>query len=47
SPNKHGAGIGYNKLRGLNGLTATISTAKAAPLVLGQQLRKGAESLRG
>ena len=48
SPNKHGAGIGYNKLRGLNGLTATISTAKAAPLVLGQQLRKGAaHSVRG
>lgn len=48
SPNKHGAGIGYNKLRGLNGLTATISTTQAAPLVLGQQLRKGAaHSVRG
>lgn len=48
SPEKHGAGIGYNKLRGLNGLAATISTAQAAPLILGQQLRKGAaHSVRG
>lgn len=45
---KHGAGIGYNKTRGLNGLVATISTAQAAPLVLGQQLRQGtAHSVRG
>ena len=45
---KHGAGIGYNHTRGLNGLVATISTAQAAPLILGQQLRKGAaHSVRG
>lgn len=48
SPNKQGAGIGYNKTRGLNGLMATISTLQAAPLILGQQLRKGAaHSVRG
>lgn len=48
SPNKHGAGIGYNKLRGLNGLAATISTAQTAPLILGHQLRQGAaHSVRG
>ncbi|WP_425579855.1 hypothetical protein [Yaniella flava] len=47
SPNKHGAGLGYYTLRGLNGLTATISTAKAAPLILGQQLaRFGVLSVR-
>lgn len=48
SPAKQGAGIGYNHTRGLNGLVATISTNQVAPLVLGQQLRKGtAHSVRG
>lgn len=48
SPNKHGAGIGYNKTRGLNALVATISTLQSSPLVLSQQLRKGAaHSVRG
>ena len=48
SPNKHGAGIGYNKTRGLNALVATISTLQAASLIVGQQLRKGAaHSVRG
>lgn len=48
SPNKHGAGIGYNKTRGLNALVATISTLQSSPLILGQQLRKGAaHSVRG
>ena len=48
SPKKQGAGIGYNKIRGLNGLLVTASTATAAPLILGQQLRKGAaHSVRG
>lgn len=48
SPNKHGAGIGYNKVRGLNALMATISTLQSSPLILDQQLRKGAaHSARG
>lgn len=48
SANKQGAGIGYNKTRGLNGLVATASTAQAAPVIVGQQLRKGAaHSVRG
>ena len=48
SPKKQDAGIGYNKTRGLNGLMATISTLQTAPLILGQQLRKGtAHSVRG
>lgn len=48
SPNKQGAGIGYNKIRGLNGLFGTMSTLQSPPLILGQQLRKGAaHSVRG
>jgi len=48
SPNKHGAGIGYNKTRGLNALVATISSLQSSPLIVGQQLRKGAaHSVRG
>lgn len=48
SPKKHGAGIGYTKKRGLNGLVATISTLQCAPLILNQQLRQGAaNSVRG
>jgi hypothetical protein len=45
---KHGAGYGYSGVRGLNVLLATVSTADAAPVVLGQRLRKGAaHSARG
>lgn len=48
SSQKQGAGIGYNKVRGLNALLVTASTATAAPVILGQQLRKGAaHSVRG
>lgn len=48
SPNKQGAGIGYNKVRGLNGLLVTASTFGAPPVIVGQQLRKGAaNSVRG
>ena len=48
SPKKQGAGIGYNNTRGLNALLVTASTAKAAPIIIGQQLRKGAaHSVRG
>jgi len=45
---KQGAGFGYSKVRGLNALLATASTADSAPLVVGQRLRKGAAaSARG
>ena len=48
SAKKQGAGYGYNKTRGLNGLLATASTVEAAPVVVGQRLRKGsAHSARG
>jgi hypothetical protein len=48
SPNKQGAGIGYNKVRGLNALLVTASTFRAPPVIVGQQLRKGAaNSVRG
>jgi len=45
---KQGAGFGYNKVRGLNALIATVSTEHAAPVVVAQRLRKGAaNSARG
>lgn len=48
SPNKHGAGIGYTNIRGLNALLVTASTTQSAPIIVGQQLRKGAaHSVRG
>ncbi|MGH3586047.1 MAG: IS1380 family transposase [Pseudonocardia sp.] len=45
---KQGAGFGYNQVRGLNALIATVSTPEAAPVVVAQRLRKGsANSARG
>jgi hypothetical protein len=45
---KQGAGFGYNQVRGLNALLATVSTGQAAPLIVAQRLRKGsANSARG
>lgn len=45
---KQGAGFGYSGTRGLNALLVTASTSQAAPLIIGQRLRKGAvHSARG
>ncbi|MGA8045248.1 MAG: IS1380 family transposase [Dermatophilaceae bacterium] len=45
---KQGAGFGYTQVRGLNALIATVSTDKAAPVIVAQRLRKGsANSARG
>jgi hypothetical protein len=45
---KQGAGFGYNGVRGLNALIATVSTGRAAPVIVAQRLRKGsANSARG
>lgn len=45
---KQGAGIGYSKVRGLNALIATASTTAAAPVIIGQRLRRGpTHSVRG
>ncbi len=45
---KQGAGFGYNRVRGLNALLATASTATAAPVIVAQRLRAGsAKSARG
>ena len=45
---KQGAGYGYNKVKGLNALLATISTPIAAPVIGAARLRKGAvKSARG
>jgi DDE family transposase len=45
---KQGAGYGYNKVKGLNALLATISTPTAAPVIGAARLRKGAvKSARG
>ncbi len=38
---KQGAGFGYNKVRGLNALLATLSTADTAPVIVAQRLRRG------
>jgi len=38
---KQGAGFGYSKVRGLNALLATVSTAQAAPVIVAGRLRKG------
>jgi hypothetical protein len=38
---KQGAGFGYNRVRGLNALLATLTTAGSAPLIVAQRLRKG------
>lgn len=48
SSKKQGAGVGYNSTRGLNALLVTATTEQAAPVMIGQQLRKGAaHSARG
>ncbi|WP_299170039.1 IS1380 family transposase, partial [uncultured Arthrobacter sp.] len=45
---KQGSGYGYSKVRGLNALLATVSTADTAPVIAAQRLRKGASnSARG
>lgn len=45
---KQGSGYGYSKVRGLNALLATASTAGTAPFIAVQRLRKGAaNSARG
>jgi hypothetical protein len=38
---KQGSGYGYTKVRGLNALLATVSTATSAPVIVAQRLRKG------
>ena len=45
---KQGAGFGYNRIRGLNALLATLSTSGASPVIVAQRLRKGStNSARG
>jgi hypothetical protein len=45
---KQGVGYGYNKVKGLNALLATVSTPLAAPVIGASRLRKGAvNSARG
>jgi Transposase DDE domain group 1 len=45
---KQGVGFGYNRVRGLNALLATLTTAGAAPVIVAQRLRKGScNSSRG
>jgi Transposase DDE domain group 1 len=39
---KQGSGYGYSGVRGLNALIATVTTDTAAPVILGQRLRRGA-----
>jgi Transposase DDE domain group 1 len=39
---KQGSGYGYSGIRGLNALIATVTTTAAAPVIVGQRLRKGA-----
>jgi hypothetical protein len=38
---KQGSGYGYSGIRGLNALLATVTTDQAAPVIVGQRLRKG------
>ena len=38
---KQGAGFGYNRVRGLNALLATLTTTTSAPVIVAQRLRKG------
>jgi Transposase DDE domain group 1 len=45
---KQGAGFGYNQIRGLNALLATVTVAGAAPVIVAQRLRRGScASARG
>lgn len=39
---KQGSGYGYSGVRGLNALIGVVSTATAAPIIIGSRLRKGA-----
>ncbi len=39
---KQGSGYGYSGVRGLNALIGTVTTAEAAPVIVGSRLRKGA-----
>lgn len=39
---KQGSGYGYSRVRGLNALIGTVSTASRAPIIVGARLRKGA-----
>ncbi|MFD9670089.1 IS1380 family transposase [Rhodococcus sp. NPDC059968] len=39
---KQGSGYGYSGIRGLNALLATVTTDTAAPVIVGQRLRRGA-----
>ena len=39
---KQGSGYGYSGVRGLNALIATVTTETAAPVIVGQRLRRGA-----
>ncbi len=41
---KQGAGFGYNHIRGLNALVATLATNAGAPIIVAQRLRKGSTS---
>jgi hypothetical protein len=41
-PGKQGSGYGYSGVRGLNALITTVTTEQAAPVIVGQRLRKGA-----
>jgi hypothetical protein len=38
---KQGAGFGYNKVRGLNALLATVTVPGGAPVIVAQRLRRG------
>jgi len=45
---KQGAGFGYSHVRGLNALIGIVSTATAAPIIVGSRLRRGpTNSVRG
>jgi hypothetical protein len=45
---KQGAGFGYNRIRGLNALLATLTLTGASPVIVAQRLRKGSTaSARG
>lgn len=45
---KQGVAYGYNKIKGLNALIATLSTPTTAPVIAGTRLRKGStNSARG
>jgi hypothetical protein len=39
---KQGSGYGYSGVRGCNALITTVTTGRAAPVIAGQRLRKGA-----